>query len=320
MLPDVPHIPHVPEVPHAESPPDGQEQSLEVIAHRLDGTVRYFEEHPNQEVRERVLEMLGLVDALHREGIRRLVELLWNGSPAVLEQALNDPAVNVLLQLYEFAPGELEPIEQAEMALMSVRPYIESHGGVVELLNVEDGVVHLRLSGSCQGCAGSAVTLKRGIEAALREGFPGFAGIEVHEPPQAPKRSIPANFIPLQQVGAPARAQPGLKRPVFTAVGQVESLPPGSLKGVVVEGKGILMCNVAGEIYAYRDACPGSDLPLHMGHLNDIALVCPWHNCLYDARTGKRLDGVEGRLDVIPVAVRDGEILLAVNVEPVAPG
>ena len=66
----------------------------------------------------------------------------------------------------------------------------------------------------------------------------------------------------------------------------------------------MLLCNVAGEVYAFRNACPGSDLPLDGGRLRDFTLLCPWHNYVFDARTGKRLDGDEGRLAVIPVAIR----------------
>jgi Fe-S cluster biogenesis protein NfuA/nitrite reductase/ring-hydroxylating ferredoxin subunit len=275
---------------NAEHPTDGPEQSLGALVTRLDRLIRSFEEHPREDVRAQVLEMLGLIDALHRGGVARRGEALWAGSPTVLEQA--------------------------EAALVQVRPYIESHGGAVEILDVVEGVVHLRLSGACQGCAGSAMTLKRGIEAALRAGFPGFQGMEVHEPTAPPTRTPPANFIPLQAVGA---ARP-LTRPVFTSVGAVAALPPGTLQSVEVDGARILLCNVAGEVYAYRNACPGSDLPLDLGQLKEIAILCPWHNCVFDARTGKRLDGGEGRLDVIPVAIRDGEIQLALNVAPVALG
>jgi nitrite reductase/ring-hydroxylating ferredoxin subunit len=45
---------------------------------------------------------------------------------------------------------------------------------------------------------------------------------------------------------------------------------------------------------------------------------CPWHSCRYDARTGKRQDA-EGKLPVLPVAVQDGEIKVAMGVEEVAP-
>ncbi len=293
------------------------EESLQQIALRLDNLVQDFEQHPNEEVRQKALEMLSLIDALHRDGIYRLVEVVWTGSPTLLAKALEDPSINVLLQLYDLAPGEPEPREQAEVALGRVRPYIESHGGVVEVLDVVEGVVHLRLSGACQGCAGSAMTLKRGIETALQEGFPGFQGIEVHEPAEVPKPKLPANFIPLQQVSATGRT---LNRPVFTSVARVESMTPGSLKEVDVEGKRILLCNVGGEVYAYGNECPGSNLPLHEGMLKGTVLVCPWHNCAYDARTGRRVDNGTGRLQVIPVAVRGGEIQLALNVEPVALG
>ena len=297
------------------TPEPTPEEALASIAVRLDGLIQNFEQHPVEAVRQQALEMLDLIDALHRDGIYRLVELLWSGSPAVLEKALQDPAVNMLLQLYDLTPGEPEPKEQVETALAQVRPYIESHGGAVDILDVVGGVVHLRLSGSCQGCAGSAMTLKRGIEAALREGFPGFQGIEVHEPVDIGSRKLPDSFIPLQQVGAGART---LNRPVFTTVTSVDELPQGSLLAVEVQGKRILLCNVDGEIYAYGNECPGTTLPLHEGVLSDVVLVCPWHNCAFDARTGRRVDNGAGRLQVIPVAVREGEIQLALNVEPVA--
>src|SRR5205807_6305442 len=118
-------------------------------------------------------------------------------------------------------------------------------------------------------------------------------------------------FIPLQQVRP-------ITRPVFTPVAPIESLPPGTLKGIEAQGVHILLCNLDSEVYAYRNACPGSILPLDMGQLKGYTLLCPWHNCVYDIRTGKRLDGGTGRLAVIPVAVRDGMIQIALNVEPVA--
>lgn len=303
MLPDVPE-PLV-------------DETLADIALRLDNLVQSFEQHPSEEVRQKALEMLGLVDALHREGMNRIAELLWTGSPVVLDKALHDPAINILLQLYDLAPGEPEPREQVEMALAGVRPYIESHGGAVDILDVVEGVVHLRLSGACQGCAGSAMTLKRGIETALREGFPGFQSIEVHEPVDLTQRKLPSNFIPLQQLGAGQRT---LNRPVFSTVAHAADLQPGSLMAVEVKAKRVLLCNIGGEFYAYGNECPGTTLPLEEGVLSDVVLVCPWHNCAFDARTGRRVDGGTGRLQVIPVAVREGEIQLALNVEPVPLG
>ncbi len=68
-----------------------------------------------------------------------------------------------------------------------------------------------------------------------------------------------------------------------------------------------------GGVRAYRNACPGSPLPLHLGRLEEGALVCPWHGCRFDAASGARLEGegpglgaleatVEGRRLTIDIA------------------
>ena len=61
-----------------------------------------------------------------------------------------------------------------------MRPYLGSHGGDVELLEVtDDGVVRLRLLGSCDGCPSSSVTLKLAVEDAIEAAAPEVTGIEV---------------------------------------------------------------------------------------------------------------------------------------------
>jgi Fe-S cluster biogenesis protein NfuA len=60
-----------------------------------------------------------------------------------------------------------------------VRPYLRSHGGSVELLGVDDGVVRLRLEGNCHHCPSSAVTMKQTIEEAILGKAPEVAAVEV---------------------------------------------------------------------------------------------------------------------------------------------
>ena len=59
-----------------------------------------------------------------------------------------------------------------------VNPSIASHGGAVELLDVQDGTVVLRMQGGCQGCGMANVTLRQGIEGTLRRSVPSIQGIE----------------------------------------------------------------------------------------------------------------------------------------------
>jgi Fe-S cluster biogenesis protein NfuA len=63
-------------------------------------------------------------------------------------------------------------------ALDEVRPYLASHGGGVELLGVADGVVRLRLEGSCHGCPSSAATLRGAVEEAIARAAPDVERVE----------------------------------------------------------------------------------------------------------------------------------------------
>jgi Fe-S cluster biogenesis protein NfuA len=64
-------------------------------------------------------------------------------------------------------------------ALEAVRPMLVADGGDVELVEVtEQGVVRVRLQGSCHGCPMSMMTLKNGIERIVREQVPGVTAVE----------------------------------------------------------------------------------------------------------------------------------------------
>lgn len=123
----------------------------------------------------------------------------------------------------------------------------------------------------------------------------------------------PANFIPLNQIGL---ARP-VRRPVFKELARLEEVPPGTMRGVDVDGRAVLLANVEGEIHAVRNTCPGSVAPLSLGFFTPPVVICPWHNDAFDVRTGKRADGSPGPgLDVLPVSVQDGAILIAVDTAP----
>jgi Fe-S cluster biogenesis protein NfuA len=101
-----------------------------------------------------------------------------------------------LLLLHDLHPISLET--RVAGALDGVRPYLRSHGGNVQLLGVDAGVVRLRLEGSCNGCPSSAVTLKLAIEEALQKAAPDLLGIEA-EGAVEPRR--PAGFVPIATLG-----------------------------------------------------------------------------------------------------------------------
>jgi nitrite reductase/ring-hydroxylating ferredoxin subunit/Fe-S cluster biogenesis protein NfuA len=259
----------------------------------------------DEKTREEVFALLEGIDVLHRQGLGRILDLVGNlGGSGAVERVSQDPVVRTLLEMYDLP--EADERTQVERALEGVYPYFQSHGGKLELLGVEEGRVRVRLSGSCEGCPGTATTLERVVEEALREGFPSFRELVAEEPPKKQEAPIQIGRRPL-------------RRPRWVAVGSIEDLEPGEMQALRPEGTPLLLARLDGEVYAYRNGCPpGSALTLHLGRLEGSTLVCPWHGCRYDVRTGKREDG-EGKLAMLPVAVRDGEVKIALGVEEVGP-
>jgi Fe-S cluster biogenesis protein NfuA len=59
----------------------------------------------------------------------------------------------------------------------TVNPSVASHGGKIEVVDYVNHVVHVKMTGGCQGCASSAATLKQGVEQAIFNAFPKVKGV-----------------------------------------------------------------------------------------------------------------------------------------------
>ena len=141
-------------------------------------------EHDDQEVAETATEMLDWIDVFHANGVGRIVEMIreWRGD-ILLESVAADPVAGALLAAYGL--GDSADLDAARVsvqaALGEVRPYLHSHGGDMEVVHIEDGVVRLKLHGSCDGCTASDATIIEQVEAAMKEHWVDFRRIEVEE-------------------------------------------------------------------------------------------------------------------------------------------
>ena len=145
-------------------------------------------QHPDRNVREQVQELLDWIDAFHREGLGRLTEAMrsWRGE-IFLKSVAGDEIAGPLLGLYDLGEAlderDLAEAEEAvNAALEELRPFVESHGGTIALDTIRDGIVTVRMLGSCDGCPSSAATLTGGVEEALRRHWPNFRRLEVVDP------------------------------------------------------------------------------------------------------------------------------------------
>jgi Fe-S cluster biogenesis protein NfuA len=164
--------------------------------------------HPDAGVRNRVEEMMDLFDAFHREGLGRMVEMIraWRGE-IFLESVARDDVTGYFLNAYDLgeAPDEREAaaaLESVEAALDEMREFVESHGGMITIEEIKDGVVKVQMLGSCDGCPSSSATLTNGVEEAIRRHWPNFRRLEVVQPAEAePEPALPEPEPVLLQIG-----------------------------------------------------------------------------------------------------------------------
>ncbi|MPZ66914.1 MAG: hypothetical protein GEU83_15855 [Pseudonocardiaceae bacterium] len=153
--------------------------SLEELLRQTEERIAAVEQL-EQPARDTVFDLLDDIDTLHRFALGTLTQGI--DRDVLDELRTTEPAVAWLLDAYGIG---VDQHAAAEEALEQVLPYVHSHGGDVEVLEAADGVVRVRMSGTCSGCTASAVTLTESIETALREHVPGFSHVEAEEEPDA---------------------------------------------------------------------------------------------------------------------------------------
>jgi Fe-S cluster biogenesis protein NfuA len=68
--------------------------------------------------------------------------------------------------------------EKVQAIIDKIRPALQADGGNIELVDIEDGIVKVKLLGACQGCMGAQMTLKMGVERALKEAIPEVKAVQ----------------------------------------------------------------------------------------------------------------------------------------------
>jgi Fe-S cluster biogenesis protein NfuA len=137
---------------------------------------------PDERARAMATALVQALLDVYGEGLARLVGHVAERDDGALAAALaHDEHVAPLLILHGLHPVPLE--ERVRAGLDEVRPYLELHGGDVELLGIDDGVVRLQLQGSCSGCPSAAITLKHAVEEAIQKAAPDVAGIVAEDAP-----------------------------------------------------------------------------------------------------------------------------------------
>jgi Fe-S cluster biogenesis protein NfuA/nitrite reductase/ring-hydroxylating ferredoxin subunit len=278
------------------------DRELQERVARIETLLGEIEALKDPNARSKAAEVVQVLLELYGEGLARVMEVVAQGeeSERTFEAFVGDELVSHLLLLHGLHPLDVET--RVVRALEEVRPYLQSHGGNVELLGVEGGVARLRMQGSCDGCPSSAMTLKLAIEEAVQKAAPDLEGIEaegVAEPKPAPTFVAGPTLRKKEKKQEPEGDQAS-----WTVVGGLPQLPGGGLLVKEISGGPVLFVKLEDDLYAYRHLCPGCGESLEGGSLKGAELNCPGCARSYEVRrAGRCLNAPQLHLEPIPLLV-----------------
>jgi Fe-S cluster biogenesis protein NfuA/nitrite reductase/ring-hydroxylating ferredoxin subunit len=269
---------------------------------RFESLVQEIERSPDTAARARVLELVRTILDLHGVGLEHIlghITAAGAGGRSLVDELTSDEVVSSLLLLYGLHPLDLET--RVRQALDKVRPYLRSHGGNVELLSTEDGVVRLQMQGSCHGCPSSAQTLTLAIEDAIYAAAPDIAALDVEGVVQ-PAATPGTTFIASDSLTLRNGAAPSANGHDWLEVERFSPPPNGACHRREVAGQAIVFCRVEGTLLAYHDSCPACGLDLGEAGLEGHLLVCAHCGQHYDVRAaGRSTDDAERHLEPVPL-------------------
>jgi Fe-S cluster biogenesis protein NfuA/nitrite reductase/ring-hydroxylating ferredoxin subunit len=283
------------------------EPGLEELAKRVDDAVAALADL-DPKARAVAEELKSALEAVHRAGLVTIVRRMRedDGARAVLFELVDDPVVHLLLSLHEIIRPD--PVTHANRVLVGVRPQLQSHGGDVTLVRVEDGIAYVRLEGACNGCSMSSVTLRNLVQEALVEGVPSITAVEVL--PNEPSPTL----IPVEALRiGPARD--GWAK--FGAAAEVQDgdITVRNLTTEAGERADVLVVSVEHRLSAYRNECAHEAMPLDNAilDLDSGTLTCPWHGFCYDASSGECLSAPGAQLEQLPLRIDNGDVWVRVR-------
>lgn len=105
------------------------------------------------------------------------------------------------------------------------------------------------------------------------------------------------------------------KKPIWMPGGNIHKMQSKQLYGQNFEGEKILMCKVDDEVFVVQNSCLDSILPLEFGKIDGHQIVCPWHECRYDLRTGELQANPDYKLNTYPVKMDEsGDFKIGFNI------
>jgi Fe-S cluster biogenesis protein NfuA/nitrite reductase/ring-hydroxylating ferredoxin subunit len=262
-----------------------QDPKLKAMADRVEALLASFDTVATpRQAREQADDLARTIVALYGAGLERVLTIVYDAlgaerADAVFALLVQDKFVESLLCLHGLHPVAVE--DRVQRALDSVRPYLQSHEGGIDIVSIDDGVVLLRLEGSCKGCPSSTMTVKLAVERAILEQVP-----EIHA-------------VRAEGIGD----GPGAMRTEWLSLGKVPRLETHGLATADVGGASVLLVSLDGALYAYRNRCAACGATFDGAALDGRSVACPACGRSYDVVHAGRSAAEDGAfIEPLPLA------------------
>jgi Fe-S cluster biogenesis protein NfuA/nitrite reductase/ring-hydroxylating ferredoxin subunit len=279
---------------------------------RIEGLIQTVEQMADPAAQAASRELVQALLDVHGTALERMLEIIFDtvGQP-LIDDLGRDDIVSGLLLMHGLHPLSLEA--RVLQALDKVRPYLSSHGGNVELLDVTpDGEVRLRLEGSCHGCPSSQMTLRYAIEEAVYKAAPDVTGIQVEGVVEEQAFTAPGNFVPRSDLVGQNTFDTAGGDGWVAVEDLMLSLEGCTVRTIDVSGRLVLFCRVGETLYAYGSTCPHCNQVLSQAILNDRHLICAACGHHYDVmQAGRDLEAPGLYLEPYPLLEEQGQAKVA---------
>jgi Fe-S cluster biogenesis protein NfuA/nitrite reductase/ring-hydroxylating ferredoxin subunit len=285
---------------------------LREIGNQVEALLTELRSVSDSSIRDKAEELVRLLVELYGAGLDRILEIIAterSSGEELISRLAGDEFVASLLMLHGLHPLSME--ERVRQALDSVRPYLGSHAGGVELLGIDDdAVVHLALRGSCDGCGASAVTVKLAIERAIEEAAPEVTAVQVAGVTE-PDRGGPT-LLQIEPRPPDSEVEAVASSSTWSTIPGLDDLAAGELRATEAGELSLVVCRLDEQLYAYRDTCPCCGCVLHGAELRGEVLVCPSCQRRYNIRlAGRGVGHGDGQLEPLPLLCQNGTVRIA---------
>jgi nitrite reductase/ring-hydroxylating ferredoxin subunit/Fe-S cluster biogenesis protein NfuA len=274
-----------------------QEEDFQALAERVDRVLASIKGLP-EDARMKAMELKKAIEAFHEHALRKLVRMFreTDAGKELLLKAVEDPSIYAMFLMHGIIKQDL--FTRVAAVLEEVRPYMRSHGGDVELVKVEEKTVYVRLQGACSGCSLSAVTLKNGVEEAIKARIPEIENVVMAED------EVASGYLPFHVIDD----SDNLEQNGWVQGPAVSELEEGCPVRFSREEHDVLLVRMDGKVMAFRNQCPHMGMPLDGGLVDGSIIACPWHGFRFDLSTGECITAPHVQLEPFPVRVEDQRI------------